>query len=296
MPASFPNVAEPAQILYPQSGGEPIDGVIVVDPYVIEALMTYTGPIEIPELGVTVAPETAAEFILRDQYLLTATDDAGIDNDTRVDALQTLGEGVIQALLTGSLPEPSQLARDLGPLAAEHRLMVWTDDPDEQQLLADTGLLGAMPELGPDGGFSVVVANTGESKIDAFLERTTDVRIDTTPDGTRELVATVTLRNGAPSSGLPRYVIGNNYGLPTGSSRLRVNFFGPPTLSSITRDGEAITAELLPEAGWMGYATDVVLGSGESTEYELRFALDPATAGTAGEPVEWVQPLAIRDE
>ena len=184
MPASFPNVAETAQILYPQSGGEPIDGVIVVDPYVIEALMEYTGPIAVPELDVTVTADNAAEFILRDQYVL-AGDDAigGIDNESRIDALQTLGEAVIQRLLSGALPEPSQLARDLGPLATEHRLMMWTDDELEQQLLDEAGLLGAMPELGDDGGFGVVVANTGESKIDVFLERDTDVRIETTPGG-----------------------------------------------------------------------------------------------------------------
>ena len=77
-------------------------------------------------------------------------------------------------------------------------LMMWTDDPDEQELLDRIGMLGALPELGADGGFSVIVANAGQSKIDAFLERTTDVRIETAPDGTRELVADVTLRNGAP--------------------------------------------------------------------------------------------------
>ena len=46
-------------------------------------------------------------------------------------------------------------------------------------------MLGALPELGPDGGFSVIVANGGQSKIDAFLERTTDVRIETAPDGSQ---------------------------------------------------------------------------------------------------------------
>ena len=296
MPASFPNVAETAQILYPQSGGEPIDGVIVVDPYVIEALMEYTGPISVPELDVTVTADNAAEFILRDQYVL-AGDDAlgGIDNESRIDALQTLGEAVIQRLLSGALPEPSQLARDLGPLATEHRLMMWTDDELEQQLLDEAGLLGAMPELGDDGGFGVVVANTGESKIDVFLERDTDVRIETTPGGARQLVAEVTLRNNAPSSGLPLYMIGNAYGLPTGSSRLKVNFFGPPTLTSATRYGADIPVESLPEAGWMGYSTDVVIGPGDQVDFELRFALPPRTGDDSVAPAEWVQPLASRD-
>ena len=295
MPAHFPYTAEAAQVLYPQSGGNPVDGVISIDPYVIQALMAYTGPIDVPEVGVTVAPDSAAQFILRDQYLLSADDDGifGVDNDSRVDALQTLGEGVIGGLLTGALPEPSQLARDLGPLAADHRLMVWTDDADEQRLLDRTGLLGALPPIGENGGFSVVVTNAGESKIDVFLERTTDVRIETAPDGRRELVADVTLHNGAPSAGLPEYIIGNGFGLPEGSSRLVVNFFGPDTLTSLTIDDQQLSNVAKPESGWTGYRTDVVLAAGESASYEARFRLAPVLPGEGGgETVEWVQPLA----
>ncbi len=142
-PAHFPYVAEAAQSPVPPERGRPDrwrDRAST--PTSIEALMAYTGPIEVPELGVTVAPDNAAKFILEDQYVL-AGDDA---NPDRIDALQTLGEGVIEELLTGSLPEPAILARDLGPLAAEQRLMMWTDDPDEQALLDRTGLLGALPE------------------------------------------------------------------------------------------------------------------------------------------------------
>ena len=83
--AHFPDVAESAQILYPQATGSPVDGVIVMDPYVVEALMRYTGPIEVPELGVTVRPGNAAKFIMRDQYLITQ------DRPERADVLDTLG-------------------------------------------------------------------------------------------------------------------------------------------------------------------------------------------------------------
>ena len=248
MPAHFPYVAEAAACLYPQSGGSPIDGVIAIDPYVVEALMKYTGPIEVPELGVTVTPDNAARFILEDQYVL-AGDDAQPD---RVDALQTLGEEVIARLLAGSLPEPSELARDLGPLAAEHRLMVWTDDPEEQALLDDVEMLGALPQLGPEGGFSVVAANAGESKIDVFLERETEVRVETETDGTQRLIAEVTLTNNAPRAGLPDYVIGNSVGLPTGSSMLLVTFYGPPFSGRRTGERRGLALAPLTEAGWIG--------------------------------------------
>jgi hypothetical protein len=285
--AHFPYIAETASVLYPQSGGSPIDGVAVMDPYVLQALMSYTGPIEVPELDVTVEQSRAAEFILRDQYVL------GQDDVERVEALDTLGREVIERLLSGNLPEPSVIARDFGPLIGERRLLFWTDDPDEQELLTRTGLAGEIPPLGDDGGFSVSVTNAGESKIDVFLDRDVDVRIETADNGTRRLVADVTLTNNAPSSGLPRYVIGNNYGLPLGTSRMFVTFYGPPGLLTATRNGETVALAPQAEAGWLAYGLNDEIGPGEQVEYRLEFVLEPADGIVQG-PVVWWQPLADR--
>ena len=308
MPAHFPYIAEATQDLYPQNGGNPIDGVIVMDPYVIQALMKYTGPIDIAEFGVTVAPDNAAQFILEDQYLLAAEDDGSgnIDNVERVDALGTLGDEVISSLLTGSLPKPPELAKDLGPLVDERRLLVWTDNEDEQDLLDRVGLLGAIPTLDDnDGGFSVSVTNASGNKIDVFLDRDVTVDVRTEPDGRRTLVADVTFTNNAPASGLPRYVIGNQNNQPEGSSQLWVTFYGPRALEVIQLNGQDTAVSTLPEAGWMGYAQTLYLGSGESATYHLEFELQrvPVPADVDGgvdalppsTPTIWEQPLAQRD-
>ncbi len=213
LPGNFPYVGESAQSLYPQSGGQPIDGVISVDPYVIQALMKYTGPIEVPELGVTVKPKDAAQFILQDQYVL-AGDDANAD---RIDGLETLGETAIRGLLAGDLPEPSELARDLGPLVDEHRLLMWTDDPDEQAFLDTAGMLGAMPPL-VDETRILALRRQRRRQQDRRVPRP-DGRVDDrqpTTMGARSLVADVTSPTTRPASGLPRYVIGNALGLPPG--------------------------------------------------------------------------------
>ena len=285
--AHFPYIGETAQVLFPQSGGDEIDGVFVMDPYVVEALMQYTGPIEVPELGVTVQPNDAAEFILEDQYVLAE------DKGVRVEALDTLGRSAIDALLTGSLPSPAELARDLGPLITERRLLLWTDQPDEQDLLERTSLIGSIPSFGDDGGFSISVNNRGESKIDVFLDRQVDARVETDTDGNRRLVADVTLTNNSPTSGLPPYVIGNNYGEPTGSNLAFLTFYGPPTLDVATRDGEPINVTPQPEAGWIGYGYDDVLEPGETVRYHLEFVLEPVSE-SGGTPVVWWQPLAQR--
>lgn len=292
LPAHFPYVGEAAQILFPQSGGDPIDGVIAMDPYVIQALMRYSGPVEVPELDLTVRPGNAAEFILSDQY--DFVDGDLTTNDDRIDALETVGTEVIRRLLRGSLPEPNEIARDLGPLATEQRLLFWTDDPDEQALFDRIGLLGALPPLGDDGGFGLTVSNSGHSKIDYYLDRDVEVNVETADNGDRTLVAEVTLTNNAPASGLPRYVIGNDYGFPRGTSWLWVNFFGLDSLSSATRDGEPMELAQTAEAGWRVYEHYEVLAPGATVNYRLEFNLGPGTT-MAGAPVEWSQPLSQRD-
>lgn len=290
MPAHFPNIAEAISVIYPQATGRSVDGVIVADPYTVAALMQYTGPIEVPELDTIVGPDDAAEFILREQYVLAQ------DQDVRVEALESLASGAILEILRADLPDPPTIARDLGPLIVERRLLMWTTDPSEQTLFDRIGLLGSLPPLDPvDGGFAVTVTNASGNKIDAYLDRTVDVGVEETPDG-RRLVADVVLRNGAPSSGLPEYVIGNLVDLPDGYSRLLVTFYGPPSLVDATLDGEPYPTGALPEGGWTAYTNFVVLAPGEERTFRVTFALppDPGNDPADARPTVWTQPLASR--
>lgn len=278
MSAHFPDVARTAAALYPQSGGRPVDGVLVMDPYVIEEFMAYTGAVEIPQLDVTVDPSDAAEFILSDQYVL-----AGERHSERIDALGTLGGEVVSRLLAASLPAPVDLVRDLGPLVDQRRLLMWSDDPSEQAFLDDVGLSGSLPPLSESGGFSVAVTNATGNKIDVFLERRVDVRVSEGDGGRRTLVADVRLTNEAPSTRLPEYVIGNSIGLPTGTSRLFVTFYGPPGLVDARQDGASLSLEPLAEAGWVAYSTFLELDSGETADFSLEFDLDSSEGTCRGQ-------------
>ena len=285
IPAHFPYAASTMASIYPDSGGRPIDGVIAMDPYVLAQLMEYTGAIDVPNLDATVSAAQAAEFLLVDQYAIAD------DKSVRVEALETLGLEAIRRILSAELPDPPALAQAFGPLVEERRLLMWTDDVDERAFLDRIGMLGAIPPLDPvDGGFSVAVTNASGNKIDSFLERDVTITERVGDDGTRHLVADVTLTNNAPRSGLPAYVIGNAVDLPDGSSRLIVTFYGPPTLESVTLDGEALAVGPFTEAGWFGYRTVVDLGSQDSVSYRVDFTL--AGGGDESfEPTRWEQPL-----
>jgi len=260
-----------------------VNGVIAMDAYVVQALLAYTGPIELSQFDVQLTSENAADYILREQYELGAD-----DNLQRIDALEEAAELTTNALLSGSLPEPTQLARDLGPLAAERRLLMWAADPEQRDLLRRVGLLGEIPPLDGGDGWSVAVTNASGNKIENYLERAFSYSAQTDDEGMTTGTLRIELTNTAPNTGLPNYVIGNALGLPTGTSRLYLSAYSALGLTGATLDGVATGMEVETEAGWNVYSrfVDIPPGGTVLLEVHLRGAVaDPERI------VTWTQPL-----
>ncbi len=250
MSPDFPTVGAIGADLYRQTTGRDVDGVIAMDPFVLAKLIHYTGPIDLVSLDQQLDENNAVPFLLRDQYVLFAG-----DVDSRADALAEAAALTFDKLLDGALPEPITLARDLGPLTSERRLLVWSTRPEEQALLVDVGVAGEIPPLDGADGWSVTLTNGGGNKIDSFLERSASYE-STNDLATGVTTATLRLRltNGAPADGLPNYIIGNLVGLPNGTSRLYVSFYSPLALTGVTLDGQPSSLAVGSEAGWNVYS------------------------------------------
>ena len=91
------------------------------------------------------------------------------DNDVRADGLAEAASLAFDGLIGGALPEPIELARDLGPLAERPAAARVERPPEEQELLETVGIAGDMPALDGADGWSFSVSNTGGNKIDAYL-------------------------------------------------------------------------------------------------------------------------------
>ncbi len=248
----FPSVAQVWEEMYPQMpGGGAVDGVIVVDPYALAALMTFTGPIVVPGYDTPLTSENAADILLREQYLTFAQ-----DNEQRIDFLDDVTRLTFEALTTGDLPGPREVTEVLGPMVAQGRLLVHSVTPGEQDFFTGIDLDGALPEV--DGDFlSVTTQNSGNNKIDIFLHRRIryDVRYD--PDtGRVEADVTVTLRNDAPASGLPNYVIGNRdtTRIPPGANQMYLSVYTPWDIVDATLGGRPIPVEHAEELDRFAYA------------------------------------------
>ena len=244
--------------------GGTVDGTILMDPYPVAQLLAYTGPQQLPEISFPIDATNAVDFILRDQYLQ-------LGHDARVDLLSGLAKQTLDSLLAGAMPSPIQAAKDLGPFVREHRLMMWTDNPQEQELFDVTGLSGRFPPTVDGADFGITFNNAGPNKMEAYLTHsvTTSERVDSTFGPLLDI--TLTLENTAPTSGLPDYVAANTSGYPPATDYLYLSVYGPGTAIDTRRDGNGLGSELSQELGLGVTSAFIDLAAGQRTVLTFTF-------------------------
>ncbi|HEX6423409.1 MAG TPA: DUF4012 domain-containing protein [Acidimicrobiales bacterium] len=280
MSPDFPSIGQVVTELYPQSGGQPVDGVIAIDPTALAGLLEFTGPVEVPGVVEPLTSENAADFMFADQYVALP------DTGQRVDVLETLARTTFDRLTSGDLPSPRTVADTLGPAVRDGHIQLYSADPAQQDLFRRLDADGALPPVAGDS-LAVVNSNAGGNKIDRFLSRDIDYRAEWDPStGDVDAAVTVTLVNDAPRSGLPDYVIGNALDdggahLPAGTNRTHLSIYTPFALDGAEVDGRSV--EIAPEVERDRYAYSLFLdvapeGGTRTVTLRLRGAI-PAGGG-----------------
>lgn len=253
----FPSVSTVIDELFTKSGGQALDGVILVDPFALQALLTFTGPITVEGYPTPLTSENAADVLLREQYL---TFD---DREGRKDFLEEASRRTFEALTSGDLPGPRRVGDVLGPMVDQGRLLVHSFDPAEQAFFEQVGLDGAFPDAEGGDLVAVTTQNSAHNKGDSFLTRRLDYQATIDPStGRVEATATVTLVNTAPAGGLPDELIGVNPAvgtprlpdLPPGTNRMFLSLYSPQVLTGADVDGTALSFESQQELGVNVYA------------------------------------------
>jgi hypothetical protein len=261
----LPTVENVIGQIFPALEGQAIDGVLVVDPNSLAALLNFTGPITVPGFPAPLTSANAADVLLREQYLLTSI------GAQRHDLLQAALTQGFTHLVSGSLPSPKALATALGPQVRQGRMLFWTSHAKDQAFLRQLGISGAFPTPGRSSDLIAVTdANATNSKIDAYLhQQVSDSVVYDPHTGNVKATLTIQLHNSAPDSGLPPYVIADNAGsgLPDGTNYTWLSLYTPLKVRSATLDGQpASLSAPLSELGEETYSVFVLTPSaGTST-------------------------------
>jgi len=266
----LPSVAEVVRQLYPQREGPNVDGgaldgMLVVDPYGLAALLELTGPVQVEGLDVPLTAKNAVDVLVRRQYL-----DLGTSAQRRA-ALDEAGRLTFDRLVSGDLPSPVRVADALGGAVADKHIMFTSFAGSDDELLRRIGVDGAFPR--PAGGdlVSIRTQNKGNNKADIFLKRRIEYRPVVNPGtGAVEAKLTVVLTNESPDSGLPEAFLGSNdQGLPPGTNQMFFSVYSPLGLRKGSIDGKEQGFELQKELGWSVYSHYLTIPPGGTVTIDL---------------------------
>ena len=203
----FPRVAAFAQAMWEDATGQRVDGVLSADPVALSYLLEGTGPIPIAgEDTDQLSAGNAVRLLLNQAYL--DIDNPEAQNEYFADA----GRSVFDAVAAGQ-GDPRTTLDAMVRGANEQRLLVWSDNGDEQADLATTVLSGALPSgatRSPDVG--IYLNDATGTKLDYYLDYDVTLKpLACSANGAQEQRVTVTMTNNAPAdaaTSLPPSILG----------------------------------------------------------------------------------------
>ncbi len=168
----FPTSAQQAVALYRNEGGAgPIDGVLGLTTYTIDELLSVTGPVTVPDYGVTIASGETTLKVLQNTRVATKPD------TNRKAFLSDFADRLFTALLALPPARWTDLAAHGDRFSAQHLLLTWFADPGAEQLMARLGFDGAIRQDPGDFMYPVDANVSPVSKLNAVTDRSLDVAV-----------------------------------------------------------------------------------------------------------------------
>lgn len=270
----FPSAAREIINAYEVAKGERLDGVLLADPFALQALLSVTGPVHVPGLDRTVDAGNVVAFTTNQAYALYP------DPSTRKRLLGAVAEGVFEGLIAETGTGFDAL-RTLARVASEGHILAYSGDPQMQAGLARTGAGGAL-SAGPGDLLAIVENSSAGTKVDYYEDRAVRYEVDLWSGGSGQATADIRLTNGAPTTGLPRYVIGPNpahAAAGEGGQLVSVYCGTGCRLEKAVRDGTQIGVWPGSELGHPFFEDYFRTPSGKTSDLQLTWYLPTAWQG-----------------
>ncbi|MDQ3155667.1 MAG: hypothetical protein M3Q98_02930 [Actinomycetota bacterium] len=160
-------------------------------------------------------------------------------NQVYIDYPQSLAQDIYFAsaakqifeTLSSGVGDSTKVVRQLVKAGREGRVLIWSKHKDEENVLKETQVSGALRgDTGKTPQVGLYLNDGTGAKIEYYLETSNEVKSQQcSKDGVQTLVATTTLKSTAPSDAkrLPVSIIGRSFGTPDDSMLVNVRAYAP---------------------------------------------------------------------
>lgn len=197
----FDATASLAARMWGAKTGHTVDGVLVLDPFALQAVLAATGPVDID--GDRIDASNVVDEVLHRQYR-DIPPEATADQAQRRERLSAIASAALEGLDRSGW-DVATMVEQLKHAAEGRHLLAWSSRPAQQRAWRAAGVDGTLR----DDSLLLAMLSQGGNKLDQFLHLDAQLAVTTTgPE--RSVRVTVEVRNETPPDE-PRYVAG-----PTG--------------------------------------------------------------------------------
>lgn len=174
----FPTSAEKAIVFYEKTGGPTVDGVVTLTPSAIEDLLRLTGPIELPEYGVSIDADNFMEAV---QEEVEVKYDKELNQPKKI--LSDLAPLLLERLFqTKSADSVLAIVGGLSKGLSERQILLYSRNAEVERLIDKAGWSGRL--LGTSGDYaSVVHTNLNGYKTDGVIDESIEHKAAIQADG-----------------------------------------------------------------------------------------------------------------
>ena len=273
--ARFEEWAGPqALAMWERQHGTDLDGVIQLDPFVVEALLRVVGPVEAE--GRVHTADGILAYLLVGQYEEFGDQDFDLQ-DRRRDQLSLIAGAVVARLAEGGW-DPLELARVMRPLVRGRHILAYSEQADQQSAWKAAGVSGTLE--GNEVG--VFLLNLTASKIDPYVEVAVNVSVETQSApiaNSRRVQLSITVSNRVPDT-ISNQAAGlwQEIGLDARGTYLgRLVVYAPAFASALRFEPERALEVYGPDGQVIVMGSRVEIAPGETSTFVATFEI-PETA------------------
>ncbi|MFT4211387.1 MAG: DUF4012 domain-containing protein [Microbacterium sp.] len=270
MTADFAASAQLALSWWERQFGDAPDAVIAVDPIVLQALLSATGPIALAD-GSELTADDVVQRLLVDPYLyLDGDGQSALQREVIAAVLPALAARIDTVTWAAALSQP----------ISEGRISVWSSREQEEQAISGTAVAGPLARLDAagDAGFGVFLDDATGGKMDMYLD--VSVRARHVCDGTTVVTVTLTHTGEVQAvADLPAAVTGGGiWGTAVGDIGTTVVVMAPAGsgFGAVTGNGGRMPSVQAIAQGHPATAVRVNISPGQTESVEVRFTATDA--------------------